>query len=595
MNNSEDDFIDNEDQDYLLKSKSKFIKRSQKDIQNNQSWKSNTNQNRIKKKGKKKENKYMNYDESESDRQSIYDDNSIKDNDNMNHKSNKNKANNFNLNDKNFDYNDDNDNNDNDHLKNKHVHKNDDYEDNNQNFDNQFDNEIEIDDHSPRSKKSKRKRRSSVQKANDILPNSSEFADNSSPQSISNSDSYEQDNIDATLTDRHRNLQRFCEDYLTQLSDISDSLYNCADKSNNAKEIRAEAKKLSQLAQHDLFLEFSNETKKMNREIKHSKQMIDLISKSQSDRTNISNEILQKLSKDDLIFLIHNFFANNTDVKVPIELTIPKGTPNEFKELASKYKDASNYNEQANAEIQRMNIAIIQLRSENQRLKCQAASMAIEASLHNDLDDINERLSQLNKLANKSSKTAKNNRYDLTSSLEYNNKYHYENMSQKELTAEIQKQNQKKTTTKNELRKCDKFDLHMQIEMLKSENSEYQRVLLEKQKENEELQEGIKDLSKRIAKNETQETAKIAQQQQQEKLQQQQMLQQQQEKIMQQQSSDKSKKTTRKSNLSQSLRKKSPLQSSYSQKNFPRVSPSSRKESPTVRPPFYNYNNSKKI
>ncbi|OHT16603.1 hypothetical protein TRFO_41698 [Tritrichomonas foetus] len=292
---------------------------------------------------------------------------------------------------------------------------------------------------------------------------------------------------------RKEKAHSFLEDYLSQLLCVSSNLYSIANKvnnTNNSKEIKVEAEKINTLAQRDLFHEFNHETKKLDHEIRRSREMIALLNKAQSMRTNMSNKVLEKLSKEDLIVLLHGFVANNEEIKIPIELTVAKGSPAEFKELAEKYRNAAKYNEEANAEIQRMNVAMIQLRSENQRMKCQMAAISNEASLHNELDEIN---SQIFKIENQLEKDEDSEEHD---DLEY----------------ELNELKAKKENAEFQLSNCDKYDLHMQIEMLKGEATEYQRIIEQKQKENEDLQKEMKILTQRIAKKDAQEN-KIAQQQ----------------------------------------------------------------------------------
>ena len=314
--------------------------------------------------------------------------------------------------------------------------------------------------------------------------------------SSDSSDSSESYNFNSVRSKQDQ-YSHFLDDYMSKILTIANNLFEIAEQPKNSHIIKAEAQKLIDLSRQDLFQELNNEKKKLHQEIQRSREMISVLNKAQSMRTNISNKLLGKLSKDELMVLLQGFVANTEDIKVPLELTVSKGAPIEFKNLVERYKKAAKFNEEATNEIQRMNTAMIQLRSENQRLKCQAAAMSNEVSIHNELDQINYKIHNVKK--------ALKSKHDESNS---------DSESQDEqLEDELNELNEQKNSLENQLKKCDKFDLHMQIEILKEENNEYQRIIEEKQKENEEMMAEMKALTQKIAKKDFQENKPVQQHQ----------------------------------------------------------------------------------
>lgn len=309
---------------------------------------------------------------------------------------------------------------------------------------------------------------------------------------------------DLTLSEKNKkeSSKDIYQDYFNQLEAVAANLEKLSNRSNNGQFVRKEAGKLHELSQRDIFREYTNEIKRLNHELKKKKETLDLMQESQSKRTKVSKEILAKLSREQLICLIQNLYANDPDLHIPLELVVSTGAPAEFKELAEKYREASKYNEEAHYELNRTKTAILQLRSENQILKLEAAALSEESKLHQALDDVNERIEDVTTLIEIEGSSKRRKSQSIS-------KFGYEIFSFQELKSELKKLEKKKAKLKEEMQSFDKFDLHSQIEILKSEVAQIRQLYDNQVDENKELQEECLQLSQRLAKKESLENQKV--------------------------------------------------------------------------------------
>ena len=311
---------------------------------------------------------------------------------------------------------------------------------------------------------------------------------------------------DLTLSEKNKkeSSKDIYQDYFNQLEAVAANLEKLSNRSNNGQFVRKEAGKLHELSQHDIFREYTSEIKRLNHELKKKKETLDLMQESQSKRTKVSKEILAKLSKEQLICLIQNLYANDPDLHIPLELVVSTGAPAEFKELAEKYREASKYNEEAHYELNRTKTAMVQLRSENQILKLEAAALSEESKLHQALDDVNERIEDVTTLIEIEGSSKRRKSQSIS-------KFGYEIFSFQELKSELKKLEKKKAKLKEEMQSFDKFDLHSQIEILKAEVAQIKQLYDNQVDENKELQEECLQLSQRLAKKESLENQKVVQ------------------------------------------------------------------------------------
>ena len=270
------------------------------------------------------------------------------------------------------------------------------------------------------------------------------------------------------------------DEFYKQLWDVANEVHILASHADGTlrSSLESQASILDALVERDIEGEWFEQRKKMQSELTRSREMLQLLNKAQSMRTNLAIDSLRTLTQEQLIAIIQGFITNH-DVRVPIELTVLKGAPIEFKELSRKYKETSDYCEKAENEVKRMNAALIELKSENQRLKCQAAAMSQSVEYHNELDTINERISEIKRLL-------KGQPQDPDS-----------------LDQEMEDLRAHKHEIEEKLMSMDEHDLHMQIEILKSETRELQDTIQKHIAENEELASRIKEISAELVRKTT--------------------------------------------------------------------------------------------
>ena len=270
------------------------------------------------------------------------------------------------------------------------------------------------------------------------------------------------------------------DEFYKQLWDVANEVHILASHvdGNVGASLETQAAILDGLVERDIEGEWFEQRKKMQIELNRSREMLQLLNKAQSLRTNLAIDSLRSLTQEQLIAIIQGFITKN-DVRVPIELTVLKGAPIEFKELSRKYKETSDYCEKAESEVKRMNAAIIELRSENQRLKCQAAAMSQSAARHNDLDAINERI------------------------IEIQQNLKQEPDGDDDLVQELEDLKKRKVDIEKELMSMDDHDLHMQIEILKTETRDLRATIQKHLAENQELSTRIKEISTELVKKTT--------------------------------------------------------------------------------------------
>ena len=168
--------------------------------------------------------------------------------------------------------------------------------------------------------------------------------------------------------------------YATQLrGDISHKLFE-------------ESQSLTSLANTDVYIDHDLEQQEFNKQIQSYKEMAKMINRADALKLDLDIDKLEGMNKYQLISLIEALLQNE---KVPLELRVSKGSPDEFKELAEKYEESQRYCEQVEASIQKLNIELNQLKTENKRLRLEADSASNKKILRERIKEIDERRDEI--------------------------------------------------------------------------------------------------------------------------------------------------------------------------------------------------------
>jgi chromosome segregation ATPase len=172
--------------------------------------------------------------------------------------------------------------------------------------------------------------------------------------------------------------------FLTSLQSVLTEIRSIAESTTGRT-----SKRLTAVAQtlDDLQSEWTRERRELQDEIDRSRGIVSLLNKCHGDRKLISAEEMSALSQEQLIAIIQNC----RDVFVPIELRLLEGAPREFRELSQKYRTLAEYAERSYADAGRLNVAVAELKAENEALTSELEALNGATEIQEELEGIEER------------------------------------------------------------------------------------------------------------------------------------------------------------------------------------------------------------
>ena len=193
-----------------------------------------------------------------------------------------------------------------------------------------------------------------------------------------------------TLTQYNLSLDQLRHDLLQCSRRIADHATKA--RGDLSHKLLDESQMLTILANSDIYIDGDTQRQELDRQIQSYKEMAKMINRADAIPLDLDVEKLEKMNKDQLIALIEALLRHE---KVPLELKVSKGSPDEYKELAAKYEESQRYCEQAEANIQKLNIQLMQLKTENKRLKLEADAANNRTALRERIKEIDQRRGEI--------------------------------------------------------------------------------------------------------------------------------------------------------------------------------------------------------
>ncbi|EAY04294.1 hypothetical protein TVAG_250540 [Trichomonas vaginalis G3] len=153
-----------------------------------------------------------------------------------------------------------------------------------------------------------------------------------------------------------------------------------------------ESQYLSILANAEIIVNDDSQKAEMDRQIQAYKELAQMINRADAIPLDVDMDKLESMNKLQLISLIESLLRKE---KVPLELKVSKGAPDDYKELARRYDEARKYNEEIEATVQKLNLQIVQLKGENKRLKIEYDSANNVKVLKDRIKEIDQRRSEI--------------------------------------------------------------------------------------------------------------------------------------------------------------------------------------------------------
>lgn len=275
-------------------------------------------------------------------------------------------------------------------------------------------------------------------------------------------------------------------------------------------QINSESRFLETIQKVDIVPEKVRTNSELQNERQRNKMIFEILNKGQSALAeDIDTDKLKRLNNDQLISIILSLCImikdkngdddesnensspkKNYKLQIPLELTLCKGTHEEFKRLSQQYFKTAQYNEWAEREIKKLSSSNIQLKSDNEILSSQLNSKENEYKLLNELRKIDDRIQNINS--------------ELEQKLQTNSQFNRKNPAQSlettDLNGEIEDLAKKKKKIKANLKKIIPNELLNEIESLNIANARLKVIADARMREVEDLQKQIMEFSNEAVK-----------------------------------------------------------------------------------------------